>query len=52
MDLNIAVVNNGFVVSEITGCAHGQRWVFETSDALAKFLKKWGKEQEDERVKS
>lgn len=49
-ELQIVEVENGFIVSERVNDfgERGEQWVFETAEALAKFVQKWGKGDKDD----
>ena len=53
LNLRIETVENGFVIFEEAGMGRaGKMWSFESSEALAEFIKKWGKEREGKRKES
>ena len=42
-ELIVIVAENGFIVNERGGYRDsGKSWAFESSEALAKFMKEWG----------
>ena len=48
----IEVVENGFVVREARrDHVNGKSWAFETPDALADFIRKWGEDGSNELAK-
>ncbi len=50
MQVNIEVVENGFVLAEDGGPATvGKQWVFESAATLANFVEKWAKDCDPEK---